>query len=59
MRREMTKHIVGIGSKVDYNDRRWTVVGITKKQVELAEFKHGKAAGRTTRVDLAVFERLV
>lgn len=52
------KHIVGIGFPVEYLGKSWQVSTITKRFVVLAEVKGGLETGRTTRVDLPVFERL-
>jgi hypothetical protein len=51
-------HIVGIGFPVEYLGKRWRVSTITKRFVVLAEVKGGAETGRTTRVELPVFERL-
>lgn len=52
------RHIVGIGFPVEYMGAAWVVSTITKRFVVLAEVAHGAETGRTTRVDLPVFERL-
>lgn len=51
-------HIVGIGFPVEYMNRSWIVSTITKRFVVLAEVASGVETGRTTRVDLPVFERI-
>ena len=51
-------HVVGIGSPVEYLGRDWRVGTITKRFVVLDEIKGGEMTGRTTRVDLPVFERV-
>lgn len=52
------RHIVGIGFPVEYLGRSWLVSTITKRFVVLSEVRSGSETGRTTRVDLPVFERL-
>ncbi len=50
-----TKHIVGIGSPVEYLGQNWTVQAITKQHVVLQCVDN---PSRTTRVALRVFEQL-
>lgn len=52
------QHIVGVGFPVEYLGRDWRVSTITKRFVVLAEVHSGLETGRTTRVELPVFERL-